>query len=136
VERLKRAARRFRQRQRLAATWAIGMLRRLRPGASAKSAAPWFQDAGARPLNLFTAINPLKTGVIEREGEGMTRPRAADDFTVIRTRMLELQRERMQAWDGDDAGPIARSYRNRISGSPAKIAEQALKRALARATSR
>jgi hypothetical protein len=65
----------------------------------------------------------------------MARSRAADDFAGIRARMEELrrerERERVQASDEDEIGPIA-GARRRISGSPAKAAEAALQRALAR----
>jgi hypothetical protein len=66
----------------------------------------------------------------------MARPRIADDFAAIRARMEELRGERAQASDEDDIGLIARAHRRRISGSPAKIAEEALQRAVARALSR
>ena len=44
---------------------------------------------------------------------------------------LRRERERVQASDEDESGPIA-TARRRISGSPAKAAEAALQRALAR----
>ncbi len=40
----------------------------------------------------------------------MTRPRAADDFPMIRSRMVELRREREQIWadqkEGSVSGPM------------------------------
>jgi hypothetical protein len=37
----------------------------------------------------------------------MARPRAADDFVVIRARMIELQRQHNEAVRGVDAEPSA-----------------------------
>ncbi len=52
----------------------------------------------------------------------MARSRAADDFAGIRARMDELrrERERVQASDEDESGPIA-TARRRISGARPKL---------------
>jgi hypothetical protein len=41
----------------------------------------------------------------------VTLPRAADDFTAIRARMLQLERERAQAILEQAADSMARAYR-------------------------
>jgi hypothetical protein len=46
----------------------------------------------------------------------MTRPRAADDFAVIRARMEELKRERAVATADDDDGRRNGSSRDALSG--------------------
>ncbi len=58
----------------------------------------------------------------------MSRPRAADDFAIIRARMEELRREREQSLSGQDAVPARsgsrresdaeRRRRERIEGAP------------------
>ncbi|MGE0258296.1 MAG: hypothetical protein AB7H71_12195 [Alphaproteobacteria bacterium] len=59
----------------------------------------------------------------------MSRPRAADDFTTIRTRLEELRREREQSLSGQEAEPARpvprrgesdaeRRRRERIEGAP------------------
>ena len=47
----------------------------------------------------------------------MTRPRAADDFAVIRTRLVELQRERDQAFRGADDAPKPSLITGRSTGA-------------------
>jgi hypothetical protein len=53
----------------------------------------------------------------------MARPRAADDFAAIRTRMEELRRERMEVARADADETIIEAHRRR---SPAPIDEEAL----------
>jgi hypothetical protein len=49
-------------------------------------------------------------------GGNMTRPRAADDFAVIRARMEELRRERAQVSTERDARPLGpRPYHSATS---------------------
>jgi hypothetical protein len=58
----------------------------------------------------------------------VSRPRAADDFAIIRARMEELRREREQSLSGREAGPARsgsrreseaeRRRRERIEGVP------------------
>jgi hypothetical protein len=57
----------------------------------------------------------------------VSRPRAADDFAIIRARMEELRREREQSLSGQEAGPRSgsrreseaeRRRRERIEGVP------------------
>jgi hypothetical protein len=58
----------------------------------------------------------------------VSRPRAADDFAIIRARMEELRREREQSLSGQDGtqarsgsrreGEAERRRRERIEGSP------------------
>lgn len=58
----------------------------------------------------------------------MSRPRAADDFAIIRARMEELRREREQSLSGEAAlparpgsrreGDAERRRRERIEGAP------------------
>jgi hypothetical protein len=62
----------------------------------------------------------------------MTRPRAADDFAAIRTRMEDLQRERAQAVRGTAAEPGDIAYRRPLNGIRTVIEEQALQHAVAR----
>jgi hypothetical protein len=47
----------------------------------------------------------------------MARPRAADDFVVIRARLVELQRERDQAVRGADDAPKPKSYNRPLDRS-------------------
>ena len=56
----------------------------------------------------------------------MARPRAADDFAAIRTRMEELRRERMEVARADAAETIIEAHRRPMSRSPAPIDEEAL----------
>jgi hypothetical protein len=47
-----------------------------------------------------------------RDAEGlMSQPRAADDFTVIRTRIEELRRERLRAQPGRAPEPLIPGHR-------------------------
>ena len=48
----------------------------------------------------------------------MARPRAADDFAVIRARLVELQRERDQAFRGVDDAPKPKPYNQPLDRSP------------------
>jgi len=58
----------------------------------------------------------------------VSRPRAADDFAIIRARMEELRREREQSLSGQEATPLRsgsrresdaeRRRRERIEGLP------------------
>jgi hypothetical protein len=47
----------------------------------------------------------------------MARPRAADDFVVIRARLVKLQRERDQAVPGADDPPKPKPYHRPLDGS-------------------
>jgi hypothetical protein len=62
----------------------------------------------------------------------MTRLRAADDFAAIRARMEELRRERSPAAREDPVEPSDKTYFYSRTRSPAQLADQALRRAVAR----
>jgi hypothetical protein len=47
----------------------------------------------------------------------MAQPRAADDFVVIRARLVELQRERDQAARGAEDAPKPKPYNRPLDGS-------------------
>ena len=54
----------------------------------------------------------------------MARPRAADDFVVIRARLVELQRERDQAVRGADDARKAKPYNRPPNSSAARSGDQ------------
>ena len=60
----------------------------------------------------------------------MTRPRAADDFAVIRERIEELRRERIQAPVGPEARPLPMRPDHTASGEFGAPGRQRLMRAI------
>jgi hypothetical protein len=53
----------------------------------------------------------------------VTRPRAADDFAVIRSRMMELERERALGARSRAGEPTTETQRHPISRNPVPIDE-------------
>ena len=70
--------------------------------------------------------------VCEPEGGSMNRPRAADDFSAIRSRMEESRRERAQVVAGDDPREVPVPRDHSEAGKPTVAGEPRLTPAVRR----